>query len=377
MQPVSQPPSASNHMFPATFQHVDGQRVVGFQDGETNAEADDEDPIDGMASITDPSDSKTRFYGKTVSIFIQFQADYDSGPSSNISFLRHLSTATTVTLKSIDNHLLAPDQQTGRPLISRVPSPANTPSTSSAMERLPIDIFILPSESRAARLLDLFFTETGMLFPFIQQNYVVMGYHHARTIGFTSMRKTFLCLLNAIFAMAAHLDEDPETSPHDAETFYQRGNVVLSQIEPRMNNVETGNVSHNNLLKPRVLIFTVQSLLLMIQYRQGTQNSDDTFVLLGKAVRIALQLGLHSRPDSTELSPADVEVRKRVWYNCIILDRVLSMTFGRPQTISAEYIRLELPLDRDLDSLAISNHAVAAQGNEDAPSTICFFTATM
>ena len=115
----------------------------------------------------------------------------------------------------------------------------------------------------------------------------------------------------------------------------------------------------------------------MIQYRQGTQKSDDTFVLLGKAVRIALQLGLHSKPDSAELSPVDVEVRKRVWYNCIILDRVLSMTFGRPQTISAEYIRLDLPLDRDLDSLAVSDHGVAPQVSDDAHSTVCFFTATM
>lgn len=115
----------------------------------------------------------------------------------------------------------------------------------------------------------------------------------------------------------------------------------------------------------------------MIQYRQGTQKSDDTFVLLGNAVRIALQLGLHSKCGSAELSPIDVEVRKRVWYNCIILDRVLSMTFGRPQIISAESIRLELPLDRNLDALVVSTYAATPQFSDDVHSTVCFFIATM
>ena len=117
------------------------------------------------------------------------------------------------------------------------------------MERIPVDVLALPSESQAAGLLNLFFNETGMLFPFIQQNYVLMGYNFAKTRGFAGMRKSFLCLLNAIFAIAANLDEDPEMNPHDAEIFYQRGNAVLSQIEPRMNNVETGSASYNRLLE--------------------------------------------------------------------------------------------------------------------------------
>lgn len=154
-----------------------------------------------------------------------------------------------MTLKSINKRLLAPDQQTGRPLISRVPSPVNTPSTSVPLERASIDALALPSDTQATRLLDLYFNETGMLFPFIQQSYVTIGYNHAKSRGFASMRKTFLCLLNAIFAMAAHLDEHPEASSNDAETFYQRGSIVLSQIEPRMNNVETGNDAKTKALE--------------------------------------------------------------------------------------------------------------------------------
>ena len=113
----------------------------------------------------------------------------------------------------------------------------------------------------------------------------------------------------------------------------------------------------------------------MIQYRQGTQKSDDTWVLLGRAVRIALQLGLHSKSNTVELNPVESEVRKRVWHNCVMLDRVLSMTFGRPQTISKEYVRLGLPLNRSLDSFIVPYQT--PNTTSDLQETVCFFIATM
>ena len=115
----------------------------------------------------------------------------------------------------------------------------------------------------------------------------------------------------------------------------------------------------------------------MIQYRQGTQKSDDTWILLGKAVRIALQLGLHSRSAALALSPVDIEVRKRVWLNCVSLDRVLSMTFGRPQTISEDYVRMDLPLNTSLDTIATAGHSASPYTDTLHSETVCFFTATM
>ena len=65
----------------------------------------------------------------------------------------------------------------------------------------------------------------------------------------------------------------------------------------------------------------VQCLLLMAQYRQGTQRSDQAWNLHGLAVRAAIQLGLHSRTASLGLSPLEAEIRKRTWFGCVILDR--------------------------------------------------------
>ena len=56
------------------------------------------------------------------------------------------------------------------------------------------------------------------------------------------MRKSFLCLLHSILAMSAHIDNDPETNPSDAETFYQRALALQSRIDLKLANVETGKL---------------------------------------------------------------------------------------------------------------------------------------
>jgi hypothetical protein len=285
--------------------------------------------------------------------------DVQVGPSSNIAFLRRLSEATDATLRNIEGGSSISDAHAAPALVSRAPSPINTPSTTGPGEKHQPNPLALPTESYTARLIELFFNETGLLFPFIQKDYIISTYNHARSRGMTGVRKTFLCLVHSILAMAAHIAEDAKTNS-EAETYYQRAYAIQFQTDFRHTNVEI-----------------VQSLLIMIQYRQGTQKSDETWVLLGRAVRIALQLGLHSKETALNLSPVEMEVRKRVWYNCVILDRVLSMTFGRPQTISKAYVRLDLPLNRDLDFLAVPYHTPTGRTSTQPPETVCFFIATM
>lgn len=77
-------------------------------------------------------------------------------------------------------------------------------------------------------------------------------------------------------------------------------------------------------------ITAVQYLLLMGQYLQGTQKSIQTWTIHGLAVKAAFQLGLHSSEASKRFAPLEREIRKRVWFGCVILDRSVvqvSLTF--------------------------------------------------
>jgi hypothetical protein len=88
----------------------------------------------------------------------------------------------------------------------------------------------------------------------------------------------------------------------------------------------------------------VQYLLLLAQYLQSTQRSVQTWATHGLAVRAAFQLGLYSSDLVKVFSPLEQEIWKKTWFGCVILDRTLSMTFGRPPAIPENYVQLELPV---------------------------------
>ncbi|KAJ5593949.1 uncharacterized protein N7459_000157 [Penicillium hispanicum] len=103
--------------------------------------------------------------------------------------------------------------------------------------------------------------------------------------------------------------------------------------------------SYTDILKP------VQYLLILGQYLQGTQKSTQAWTTHGLAISAAYQLGLHSPSANMKYSSLDREIRKRTWYGCVLLDRTLSMTFGRPCSIPQSYIRLDAP-DKDVQMLS-------------------------
>jgi hypothetical protein len=77
----------------------------------------------------------------------------------------------------------------------------------------------------------------------------------------------------------------------------------------------------------------VQGLLLMGRFYHGSLELNNCWTVVGLAIRMAQGLGLHLDASSFTSDLIDQEVRKRVWWGCFVLDRVLSMKVGRPPTI--------------------------------------------
>ncbi|CAL5873913.1 uncharacterized protein PFLUO_LOCUS8197 [Penicillium psychrofluorescens] len=115
----------------------------------------------------------------------------------------------------------------------------------------------------------------------------------------------------------------------------------------------------------------VQFLLLMGQYLQGTQKSIQAWTVHGLAVKGALQLGLHSRNALKSFTNLEQETRKRTWYGCVLLDRTLSMTFGRPAAIPDSYVKLDLPVKHDFEK------PTDFVDDETSVLKVAFFNATM
>ncbi|KAI6853580.1 hypothetical protein KC365_g15891 [Hortaea werneckii] len=212
------------------------------------------------------------------------------------------------------------------------PHHAEDEVTSRRRERLGagVNIYALPSEERTWKLVKEYFQKTGQLLPFVHEESFCATYFDLKRSNFTMARRTWLGLLNIIMAMATTLFVEAGMSAEErikeSDIYYQRANSLCDKESRR-------NIS----------LELVQYLLILGQYLQGTQKSVRAWTVHGLAITIAFQLGLHSPKTNKEFPPLDSEIRKRVWFGCVLLDRSLSMTFGRPSMIPENYLRLELP----------------------------------
>ncbi|KAI0177201.1 fungal-specific transcription factor domain-containing protein [Pestalotiopsis sp. NC0098] len=281
------------------------------------------------------------------------------GPSSNITFMRKIRGALTYILKLLDCPVQidpVPRRTGSSPeaslAITRPQSPGSQPLHISDASMA--DSLSLPSPDEVHALVEDYFATTGVLFPFVYKATFMEALVKAQRENFRALRRSWLGLLNIILAMATNTESTMFKSTSDraarAEVFFSRSEALSIKQTMSGTTVET-----------------VQTLLLMGLYLQGTNRSVKTWNIHGLAVKAAFHLGLHFNDPSRKFSAIDREIRARTWFGCVVLDRTLSMTFGRPSAIPENYIRIPLPEIRGFSS---SRHV----GREDpeALSTVFF-----
>jgi hypothetical protein len=213
--------------------------------------------------------------------------------------------------------------------ISRPPSP---PALSRGKHRRtattdPVDCFALPPETKIIHLVNLFFSGTGLLFPYIYKKSVFDGLTEMKTTQFYGVRRSWLCLLNTIMAFATCVTATPygrkENCASEADIFLQRALKLLPNIALKPANLEARMCMYLSQCLCLVLtgICSVQALLLVTQYLQGTQHSAQTWNLQGLTVQAAFQIGVHCSIGGGNYSEMEQEIRNRCWYMCFILDK--------------------------------------------------------
>ena len=304
----------------------------------------EEDAIDGMGVFADPEEPDVRFFG----------------PSSNIAFLRQISAATTDALQAVG---VMPPPDVGRPDQSSITRSASIPTTNSTLfvgAGATGDMQALPAEERVLQLLDLFFSDTGMLFPYVHHEEIVRTYFTAKEAHFAGMRRSWLCLLNIIFAFSTssgpRSDQSGEVDVTESEVFFHRACRLSEGFDRRRPTLEM-----------------IQCFLLMSQHRQGTQHFDGVWDLHGMTLKTAWHLGLHAKTKSSSFDTLEGEIRKRTFFGCLLLDRTLAMTFGRPPILPNEYFTMEMPVNASLEALLQSSEVISSS----TPDTVCLFNATI
>ncbi|KAH8689695.1 fungal-specific transcription factor domain-containing protein [Talaromyces proteolyticus] len=316
--------------------------VVNPNENEMGEVDNSEGSIDGMAAISFQDEPDSGFFG----------------PSSNIAFMRHISQAITrATHRNPSLLPVSPINRQGNAMMSTSRSHPPPDSANKTGNR-GINIYALPSEHQSWELIENYFSKTGQLLPFIHEQSFCETYFQMKRNDFTKVRRTWLGLLNIVFAIAMSLYNDSDIPAQkridQSDIFYQRANALCDRESRRNTSLEM-----------------VQYLLILGQYLQGTQKSVQAWTTHGLAITAAFQLGIHSPEANKGFPPLEYEIRKRTWFGCVLLDRTLSMTFGRPCIVPQSYVRLEMPL-----------HGMQMLGRTTQPEIrahrdACFFTAAI
>jgi hypothetical protein len=214
------------------------------------------------------------------------------------------------------------------------------------------DPFGLPHRVVADRLVDAYFefrhsTNTYMHEESFRQRYrrlwlsEIQGGEAA-----TEENLAWLGLVNMVFAFgSSHAQVAGRNSSVERSRFFKRAKtLVFSGL------LQAGSIE------------LVQALLLMGQYLHGSLELNNCWTVVGLAIRTAQGLGLHLDARGFTSDIIEQEVRKRVWWGCFVIDRVLSIKVGRPPTIpDSPAIKVGLPLAIDDEYLSNNDQNSPAQ----------------
>lgn len=115
---------------------------------------------------------------------------------------------------------------------------------------------ILPPDNETQRLLRCYFSNTGILFPFIHEQSFLETYDRVRSENFRKdVRRTWLGLLNMILAMAVCTANWAEESASDqfqqSEMYFRRGQELCKSQILRGTTLEIGKcLSHHVIPNP-------------------------------------------------------------------------------------------------------------------------------
>ncbi|CAH1763475.1 2961_t:CDS:10 [Entrophospora sp. SA101] len=204
------------------------------------------------------------------------------------------------------------------------------PSNSIKSKRNDKNLVIeLPPKELCDALLNIYWNKLHPYVPFIDKSEVMEKYNNLET-NFPSV-----ILLYSIFALASKYIDDTSvrSNPDDPITagvpFYERAKEIIKD------EFETATIT------------TVQALLLLSIFYQGDKGSTP-WIYVGLAIRLAQDMGLHRDSSKWNLDERQIELRKRIWWVCVLLDRFISTALGRPFAINDSDYDIQLPIQDKL-----------------------------
>ena len=187
----------------------------------------------------------------------------------------------------------------------------------------------LPTRQECAALLKDYFENFNCMFPLfheptfmhlVDKHYSLEPYEGS---GWWASLNVALAIAHRLRVMSNVVDSDEDQV---AWGYLKNAMAVMSELTMR----------NTDLL-------SVQALLGMGLFLQGTPNPQPAFFLISAAIRLAHSIGLHKRGSDFNLNAAENEQRKRVFWIAYMLDKDICLRSGRPPVQDDDDMNVELP----------------------------------
>ncbi|PWY65132.1 C6 transcription factor [Aspergillus eucalypticola CBS 122712] len=195
-----------------------------------------------------------------------------------------------------------------------------------------------PSDEMGSRILHAYLTRIHVRYPFLDRT-ELWRLHEARwrlaqkkREELTKEERVGIFKLYLVYAIGATSIQLSETYSYTTpERFYM---TALQQL-PNMCEMRS--------------IENIEAMALLIVYHLRSASGQGMWYMVGLAMRTAIDLGLHRKANEINMDPFTAQMRRRLFWTVYYLERVVSMSLGRPFSIADRHIDLPLPADIDDD----------------------------
>ncbi|KAK7063596.1 fungal-trans domain-containing protein [Favolaschia claudopus] len=209
---------------------------------------------------------------------------------------------------------------------------------------VPMEIFvpqIFPPPQLLNSLVDLYFTEINILIYVLHEN----TFRRSLAAGLHLHDQKFGALVLSVCALGAKFSDDPRVFMEHSEFEHTAGLKWFRQVRP---------VPRSLYVSPT--LYELQVVLMSILYLASASTPEETYALVGLGLRMAYDLGAHSRIRAThEGGNVEAELYKRVFLVLLCSDLIMSALLGRPRTTNFNDLDLDppMPLEGETPILAV------------------------
>lgn len=310
------------------------------------------------------------------------------GDSSGISFAKLVFTAVNFRQGAADyeRERLRAHSQNQEPTV-HASAPVPAPGVSSAETGL-LDRLYLPTKGEAERLLSRYFAHSNSQLPVVHREFFVKKYFEpvygslAEGVSLASDHT----LVNSEFKLPPHhLPEaggdrpwfetwNSRKSRRDLEVparyrlplFFLNIAFAIGEATCTLHPHSGTSGSYkrraahykDSLYRSSDRLEALSGMLLLAIYSIMRPNAPGVWYLMGPALRLAVDLGLHAEKLNRHCDPFTKELRRRLFWCTYALDRQICVYFGRPFGIPDENITARFPSALDDALIAATRNKV-------------------